>query len=328
MTTVGDYCIVDDDLRIGRFFGYPCLLCSMRIQEAVEKYLNKKRADKTSKDCFDNKVKVLNKMVVYFDDCNLSKINIDKIFEFINTFSSTEIANWRDAINVKVFLKFLSERELLSIPYTLIDTKCPSDRIRPHVTEIEFKLIDEACHTLIPKGREYDRWHFMIHFMWETGLRRDEVLGLRRKDIDFKNKTFTVTGKNKKTRRGYYLTDLLPYVFRFKPGEKMFEMSKRQTGYMVNRLKTLADIDKSITPHSFRHGYTTRLINNGMDVPTCSRLLGHAKLETTMRYWHSCDQELQNAYDQYSNTPKVFEITSKLGRKQKYKIEFKITKNK
>lgn len=299
----------------------------MRLTEAVGRYINKCLADQMSKDAYWNKEKILNKMIEYFKDCPITGLNIDKIFEFINSFDSTPLANWRDTLNIKVFLKYLSQREILTLPYDLINTKCPSDRIRPHVTPEDFQAMDEACHLLIPKGREYDRWHYIIHFMWETGLRRDEVLNLNRKDIDFKNKTFTVIGKNKKTRRGYYLTDILPCVFRFRTKDKMFEMSRRQIGYMVEVLRKKAGIEKHITPHSFRHGYTTRLINNGMDIPTCSRLLGHSKLETTMRYWHACDQELQNAYEQYSNTPKVFEFTSKLGRKQKYKVEFKITKN-
>lgn len=306
----------------------PCyLVCGMQIKDAISRYISKCRADNITPECIKDKERQLGFFDVFCKK-EIERVTIEDVYSFINQLKCSENSVWRIKVDLKVFFRFLSENNLSKIPFSLISTKRPYDNIRPDLTEEEFNRIDEECHKLLSVGREYYRWHTIIHFLWETGLRRHELLTLRKQDVDFTAKTFTVmTAKAHYRRRGYFVSDLLPYVYRFKPKDKLFEMSKRQVMYCIEVLARKAHIEKHITTHCFRHGYCTRLLKNGMDIQTTSKLLGHRKLDTTMRYWHNSDIELRNSYEQFISAPKSFEFSSKIGRKQKYKVELKITKN-
>ena len=133
--------------------------------------------------------------------------------------------------------------------------------------------------------------------LYGTGLRIDEALALEVSDVDRARGVLRVRhGKGNRAREvklseALYL-QLRDYWDRERPTRPYLFVSRRTGGRLpqetVRRAFALAaeqaGLTKRILPHVLRHSYATHLLEAGTDVRVIQALLGHASVQTTMRY--------------------------------------------
>jgi integrase/recombinase XerD len=133
--------------------------------------------------------------------------------------------------------------------------------------------------------------------MYGAGLRIGEAIRLQVGDIDAARKILRVRrGKGGKSRevmlspkllvalRTYWRAErpALPYLFASPRTGK--PVSADTVRAAIKRARAHAGIKKAVTPHMLRHCFATHLLDNGTDVRVIQHLLGHAGVDTTMRY--------------------------------------------
>jgi integrase/recombinase XerD len=142
----------------------------------------------------------------------------------------------------------------------------------------------------------------LLEVFYSTGMRRSELLGLGRYDLDVDRGTVMVRqGKGRKDRMipigeralawiDRYVTEVRPDLA-VEPDDGTLFLTNEGTPFTPSRMTQLvrgyvvaAELGKSGACHLFRHTMATLMLEGGADVRFIQQMLGHAKLETTQIY--------------------------------------------
>jgi integrase/recombinase XerD len=165
----------------------------------------------------------------------------------------------------------------------------------------EINLILEANDMSTNEGV---RNRTMFEFLYGAGLRVSELVGLKLTDVYIENGFIKVCGKGDKERLvpagrdaftylKLYLEHVRPqipvkksalnYVFLNRRGSPL---SRVMVFIICKNLAQKAGIQKTISPHTFRHSFATHLIEGGADLRAVQEMLGHESILTTEIYTH------------------------------------------
>jgi len=144
----------------------------------------------------------------------------------------------------------------------------------------------------------------IIELLYSCGLRVSELINLKISDLFFKESLIKVTGKGNKERfvpiskqSQIYINNYLQDVRSYQKIKKGFEdtlflnergtiLSRVMIFLILKKLKNASNIKKKIGPHTLRHSFATHLIENGADLITIQKMMGHESITTTERYLH------------------------------------------
>ncbi|MNK07618.1 Tyrosine recombinase XerD [compost metagenome] len=256
----------------------------------------------------------IQRLVNYLDsntiDVSPLTISEEVIQQFIYHISSELNPRSRARIisGLKSFFNYLmfedyrkdSPMELIEVPK--IGRKLPDTL---STTEID-ALIKAIDLTKIDKeGKSQgERNRAMLETLYSCGLRVSELVTLKISDLFFDEGFIKITGKGNKQRFVPIGSFTQKYITMYRETDR--NMITIQKGYedtlFLNRrgkgltramvftiIKELAvkiELNKTISPHTFRHSFATHLLENGADLRSIQLMLGHESITTTEIYMH------------------------------------------
>ncbi len=158
------------------------------------------------------------------------------------------------------------------------------------------------------------RNQLIIELLYQTGMRRAELIGLKTGSVSFAGSNLRVLGKRNKERMIPLSNDLLRRIkeylelrnrsFPSNTDDSLLLTAKGEPLYprlvyrVINAfLSMVTTIDKK-SPHVLRHSFATHLLNRGADLNAIKELLGHANLSATQVYTHNTFEKLKDIYKQ------------------------------
>lgn len=252
-----------------------------------------------------------------FMDATLSWTSIDKDVVRMWMESLMDQGEAAGTVNKKLsalraFFRYLLRKKIITVnPMATIKGPKKEKPLPMFVRESEMnKLLDQ--YTAVTIDYEQLLARTIVLMLYETGMRRAEFLGLKDKDIDFTTHQIKVTGKRDKQRIipfGNELEEAAKEYMKVRDEEfpehpDAFLISKRGNklnesafGQIVKQQLSLVTSIKKRSPHVLRHSFATAMLNNGANIESVQKILGHQSLETTQVYTHTTFEQLKKAYE-------------------------------
>lgn len=188
-------------------------------------------------------------------------------------------------------------------------TKTPEKvrRLRsPRIPErVPFVLAPQQVFQFIeslPKFRD----KVIIQLLYSTGIRVGECVNIKKQDINEHRMVIRISkGKGQKDRyvplSPMMLKQLEIYYKKYSPQDYIFYGRKKEEPMCratVNRIirnaNNVLKTKETITPHTFRHSFATMLTEEGENLYTVQKILGHKSFHSTLRYIKAAKTELKS----------------------------------
>lgn len=212
---------------------------------------------------------------------------------------------------LRKFYRFLlREGAVKTDPMTKIDTPKKAQHLPATLSGPEIDALMAKPDITKPLGLR-DRAIFEL--MYATGLRVSELVGLRMDQLHLAMNLLQVTGKGDKERLvpispqatdwvNRYLRDARPRLIKQQQAKTVFvnfhghALTRQAIWKNLKAYIASIGIQKDVTPHTLRHSFATRLLENGADLRVVQELLGHSDISTTQIYTHLSNQHLVAVY--------------------------------
>uniref|UniRef100_UPI0032175052 site-specific tyrosine recombinase XerD n=1 Tax=uncultured Draconibacterium sp. TaxID=1573823 RepID=UPI0032175052 len=295
----------------------------MKWEDSKKGYENYLRLEKSlSQNSIAAYVNDINKLVVFFEKkfkgIAPDKVKLDHLKSFVEWLNERGVSprtQARTISGIKSFYKYLLiEGEITSDPTALLESPKIGRKLPDILTMEEIDMLIEAIDLTKAEGQ---RNKAMLETLYSCGLRVSELVNLKITNLFFEQGFIKVEGKADKERlvpvSGRAVEEINKYLNKYrktlrvnKDSENILFLNRR--GRKLSRvmiftiIKNLAEkvnLDKKISPHTFRHSFATHLINGGADLRAVQEMLGHESILTTEIYTHLDRDYLRNTIHQY-----------------------------
>ncbi len=216
---------------------------------------------------------------------------------------------------IRAFYKYCLLEEIVEADPTLLLESPKIKRSLPDV--LSFEEIERIIAAVDLSKPEGGRNKAILEIMYSCGLRVSELVGLRISQLFTDVGYIRVLGKGDKERLvpvgksaikylDIYLKEIRVHVA-VKPGNEDFvflnKRGARLTRVMIfliiKDLAAKAGIQKTVSPHTFRHSFATHLLEGGANLRAVQDMLGHESITTTEIYTHLDREFLRKTLEMY-----------------------------
>ncbi len=223
----------------------------------------------------------------------------------------------RKLSSLRGFYKYLVNKGIIkNNMFLLVNGPKKAKKLPRYFEYNELEELFKVPDIYTPKGQ---RDLLILEMLYATGIRVGELVNIKLNDIDKSNRKIIILGKGNKERNviyGEYCEDILNkyisdgrillnknnsnYLFINHLGEKLTERGVR---YILSELIKKTSLSKNISPHMIRHSFATHLLNEGCDLLSVQKLLGHESISATQIYTHVTTDRLKDVY--YNSFPRA-----------------------
>jgi len=241
--------------------------------------------------------------------------DLEAFVRWVGELGMTATSQARMISGLKSFFKYCLLEEIVSIdPATLLEAP-KLKRSLPDV--LSFEEIEAIIQKIDLSKPEGGRNKAILELLYGCGLRVSEAVNLRLSCLYLDVGFIRVTGKGDKERLVPIGSDAVKYINIYrhnirvhvpvKPGNddilflnrRGAKLSRVMIFLIIKELARQADIQKTISPHTFRHSFATHLVEGGADLRAVQEMLGHESITTTEIYTHLDREFLRTTLHQF-----------------------------
>ncbi|HEX7905199.1 MAG TPA: site-specific tyrosine recombinase XerD [Chitinophagaceae bacterium] len=228
--------------------------------------------------------------------------DLQHFLKWITELGMTASSQARIISGIKSFYKYCSQENISrKDPTTLLEAP-KLKRTLPDV--LSFDEIENIISQIDLSKPEGGRNKAILEIMYSCGLRVSEVVNLKMSQLYLNVGFIRVIGKGDKERLvpigssaikhvNIYIHEIRVHVS-VKPGSEdiLFlnnrgsQLSRVMIFLIIKDLVKKAGINKTVSPHTFRHSFATHLVEHGADLRAVQEMLGHESITTTEIYTH------------------------------------------
>ncbi len=295
----------------------------MKWEESKKGYESYLKLEKSlSQNSIAAYINDINKLVDFLGK-NFKKIGPEKVklnhlkkfVEWLNERGVSPRTQARTISGIKSFYKYmLIEGKITSDPTALLESPKIGRKLPDILSMEEIDQLIDAVDLEKPEGQ---RNKAMLETLYSCGLRVSELVNLKVTNLFFDQGFVKIEGKADKERLVPVSSRAIEEIEKYRKGyrrnlkiqkdsENILFLNRR--GKKLSRvmvftiIKNLAlkiDLNKRISPHTFRHSFATHLINGGADLRAVQEMLGHESILTTEIYTHLDRDYLKNTIHQF-----------------------------
>jgi integrase/recombinase XerD len=216
---------------------------------------------------------------------------------------------------VKSFYKYLLMEDLIkSDPSELLESPKIQRKLPDTLSINDINKLIDAIDVSKPEG---GRNKAILEVLYGCGLRVSELTELKLSNLYLDIEFIKVTGKGSKERLvpigssavkalKIWIDNIRVHIPIKKGEEDMVFLNRRGARLsrvyifmVIKQLATLTGINKTISPHTFRHSFATHLVEGGADLRAVQEMLGHESITTTEIYTHLDREYLKGTIIQF-----------------------------